>query len=367
MTTIYDVARCAQVSPATVSRVLNGAAVSPRRVEAVMRAVRELGFVPNSNARRLRTRDSELIAMLIPDVTNSFYTEVLRAVEDQARAAGFAVMVCNTDDDFSREAGYLRAVVSQQVAGIISVPVNKKTDFSLAGLHSVPVVALDRSPGLAENLHPICDTVVVANVGGGALSTRSLADSGYRRIACISGPRGTETADLRVRGWRQAVTEITGSTPDPQLEVRGSFSFATGVRAMQTLLNLDHPPDAVFATNNRLAAGALQYLEWSGRIPPQIGLCSFGTLRWITSANQGLLHLSLPARRMGSIAANMLLERIRGLNEAPRRVVLDAELEHSHSYFGWKQFLAHEPASEIAASELAEIAAATKGLEHVSV
>lgn len=317
MVTIYDVARRAGVSPATVSRVFNGIKVTPDRVEAVKRAAEELGFVPNRNARRLRTSSSEIIAMLIPDIENPFFTVMTRAVEDIARADGYSVMLCNTDEDPEREQEYLRVAVSDPVAGIIIAPSNSNTRLDLALERNVPVVCVDRHAwGRAA------DTVVADNIEGATEGARLLYGAGYKRVACISGPELVETADGRYQGWAIAHREATGEEPPPELVVRTSYTIAGGEEATRRLLALPEPPDAIFAANNRLASGAIRVLSDLGKLPPEIGLVSFGGLPLVLLVPAGVMVTHLPTRELGTLAATMLLERIRGLEGPAREVVL---------------------------------------------
>ncbi|MDO5699947.1 MAG: LacI family DNA-binding transcriptional regulator [Bowdeniella nasicola] len=324
MSTIYDVARLAKVSPATVSRVLNGVRTSPKSTQAVLAAVEKLGFVPNRNAQRLRTRESELIAMLIPDIENRFYTKMVRAVEDTARAEGYAVMLCNTDDDPVKEAEYLDAVIREPVAGIISAPANDATSFSLARLRRVPVVTVDRRARTEE-----FDSVIIDNVTGVESGIGLLAARGYRRIACITGPEGIETADDRAEGWRRGVWNLTGRMPEPNFLERTSFSFEGGAQAVETLLRLPEPPDAIFAANNRLAVGAIRELHSRGYTDGQIGMLSFGELWFMLDLPKGVIVADLPEYGMGMIAARMLLERIKGDGSPVRRVVLPPTIADS--------------------------------------
>ena len=226
MVTIYDVAAKAGVSPATVSRVFNGIKVSPKRAEAVRLAAEELGFVPNRNARRLRTSSSEIIAMLIPDIENPFFTIMTRAVEDVARAGGYSVMLCNTDEDPEREQDYLRAAVSDPVAGIIVAPASRDTKLDIALERGVPVVCIDRRAPDYE-----VDSVVADNFAGAKEAARLLFDHGYRRVACVSGPEGVETADDRMAGWAAAYTELNGAAPPAELIARTSYTVAGGEAA----------------------------------------------------------------------------------------------------------------------------------------
>lgn len=317
MNTIYDVAKLAKVSPATVSRVLNGTRTTPESTEAVMAAVWTLRFVPNRNARRLRTRASELIAMLVPDVANSFYTNIVRAVEDVARAHGYAVMLCNTDEDPEKEAEYLRAVISEPVAGIISAPVNAQTDYSLAEIHNVPVVTVDRTARLQE-----LDSVIVNNVRGARDSVLALAAKGFTKIACITGPQGTETADNRAEGWRRGIWDAFGTNARRDYLVHTSYTVEGGAAATEQLLALTNPPDAIFVANNRLTVGVLRYLSQRAETSENIGVFCFGELPFVLDPPPGMLMARLPMRELGTHAAQMLVERIEGSDAKARKIVL---------------------------------------------
>lgn len=326
MVTIYDVAARAGVSPATVSRVFNGIKVTPDRAEAVRRAAEELGFVPNRNARRLRTSSSEIIAMMIPDIENPFFTVMTRAVEDVARAGGYSVMLCNTDEDPEREQEYLRAAVSDPVAGIIMVPSSKTARLDLALERGVPVVCVDRrAPGSAV------DSVVADNRAGSTAATRLLFDAGYRRVGCISGPELVETADERADGWAIAVREATGAEPPPELVIRTTYTVGGGEEATRQLLALPGPPDAIFAANNKLASGAIRVLSGEGKMPPQIGVVSFGGLPLVLLVPAGILVTHLPSRELGLRAATMLMERIQGLDAPVREEVLPVVISDEDS------------------------------------
>lgn len=317
MVTIYDVAAQAGVSPATVSRVFNGIKVSPERAEAVKLAADALGFVPNRNARRLRTSSSEIIAMMVPDIENPFFTTMTRAVEDVARAESFSVMLCNTDEDPVREQEYLRAAVSDPVAGIIIVPSSRASRLDVAIERGVPVVCVDRHVD-----GPPVDTVVSNSFDGGAAATRQLFRAGYLRVACISGPEGTETADQRAAGWEQTFHQVTGRYPASELLIRAPYTFAGGEAAMRSLLAMPQPPDAILAANNRIASGALRVLAEAGRLPPEVGLLSFGGLPFVLLAPVEVMVAHVPAKEMGLTAARMLLERIQGRGGPAREVVL---------------------------------------------
>lgn len=321
MTTIYDVAARAGVSPATVSRVFNGARVTPAKAEVVRKAALDLGFVPNRSARRLRTQRSTLIAMMIPDVENPFYTAMTRAVEDVMRGAGYSTMLCNTDGDAVREQEYLQAAAGEAVAGVIIAPASTESDLGVVVDRNVPVVCVDRGAPSFD-----LDTVVFDNVASAREATLLLFDAGYTRVACISGPEHVETADARAQGWALGVADRLGVEPAAELVQRVPYSIAGGESAMTALLDLPEPPDAVLACNNKLSVGALRVLVLRNLVPPVVGLASLGDLPLVTWTPRDVIVTHLPAREMGTKAATMLLERIEGIDEGGRHVVLPVEV-----------------------------------------
>lgn len=317
MATIYDVAARAGVSPATVSRVFNGSNVTPALAEKVRTAATELKFVANKNARRLRMQRSELITVMVPDIENPFYTSMTRAVEDIAREAGFSVLLCNTDDDEERFAQYLRAVVSEPVAGIIAVVPTADTKLDLAIERGVPIVCVDRrAPRYA------LDAVVVDNVRSARLATEGLFEAGFDRVACVTGPENVETARLRLAGWRQAYQEAGRPAPE-ELVRHVPYTVNGGETGVTDLLALPEPPDAIFAANNKLAAGVIRVLFERGLEAGQIGVASLGGLPLVTWQPRGIQVWHLPARDLGTEAAKVLLERIQGETTPPRTIVLD--------------------------------------------
>jgi LacI family transcriptional regulator len=307
VTTIYDVAERAGVSTATVSRVFNGTKVSAAKAAAVREAAVFLGFVPNGNARRLRMGSSQIIAVLIPDIENSFFTALTRGVTDIMRAAGYSVMLGNTDENPQLEAELVAAAVGD-VAGIIVAPTSDEADYSLPLARGVPVVAIDRDAPQSS-----VDVVVADNVAGAQDAVERLFDLGFTRVACVSGPERVMTADLRVEGWRRAWLTKFGELP---------YTMDGGDDATGAFLALADPPDAIFAANNRLAVGSVRHLVRVGKDLAEFGVVSLGELPLTLYIPRGLVVTHLPARELGTRAAEMLLERINGYTEAPRREVL---------------------------------------------
>ncbi|GAA1808353.1 LacI family DNA-binding transcriptional regulator [Agromyces neolithicus] len=321
MATIYEVAKLAGVSPATVSRVFNGVAVSDEKVLAVREAARQLKFTPNRTARTLRKQESEVIALVIPDIENPYFTELARGVEDVAQSAGFSVVLANTDAQLEKEATYLQIAISEHMAGVILAAASDHTNLDDIQAAGRPVVAVDRGTGYD------IDGVVMANRTAGQAATEHLVRAGYRRIACITGPERIETAYERAQGWRAVVTrEFPGADPDELLRY-STFRVDGGRDVMEELLALPEPPDAVVAGNNLLGVGAIQVLTEHGLTPPKLGVAVVGSLPFTTLSPSAVTVVRLPARHMGVTAAKMLLERIAGDDQPARTVVLRGELQ----------------------------------------
>ena len=319
MTTIYEVARRAGVSPATVSRVLNGGNVSSDKEQRVRTAAEELSYVPNRTARRLRKQTSELIALLIPDIENPFYTALARGVEDKAQAAGFSIVLCNTDDQPAKETHYLDIANAEEMAGVILAPASKDGDLSHAIDHGRPVVAVDRHTGL--NI----DSVMIDNRGAGTMAVERLLGQGFRRIACIAGPRVQAWTEERSVGWRDAMLAGSGLRDLGGLLRHADYRVEGGRRAMLDLLQLPDPPDAVVTTNNLMGVGAIQALTEQGRVPPEVGVAVIGDVPFPTYPRDAIVEVRLPARHIGLTAATMLLDRIAGDAQPARTVVFRAD------------------------------------------
>jgi LacI family transcriptional regulator len=321
MTTIYEVAARAGVSPATVSRVLNGMNVSSAKSKLVLDAAAELSFVPNRTARSLRRKNSEVIALVIPDIENPFFTSIARGVEDVAQAAGYSVVLCNSDDDPKKESRYLGIAVSENMAGVILAAAGDHSDLADLVARKRPVVAVDRGIYGFE-----IDAVMVDNRAAGRAATQALADAGYKRIACITGPNDVETALQRRDGWRRSMADAGHAAHDDKYLRYANYRVEGGYSAMLDLLSMDEPPDAVFVANNLMSVGAIRALSEQGTAPPAFGMASFGDLPFTPVPPTGLVVVDMPARHLGMTAARMLLERINGDDQPPRTVVLHNQI-----------------------------------------
>jgi LacI family transcriptional regulator len=324
MATIYEVARLAGVSPATVSRVFNGAGVSETKAAAVREAARQLKFTPNRTARTLRRQESEVIALVIPDIENPFFTELARGVEDVAQSSGYSVVLCNTDSQVEKESAYLQIAISEHMAGVILAAASAQSDLKAILAAGRPVVAVDRSTRYD------IDAVIMANRSAGEAATEKLVEAGFQRIACITGPEDIETAYERALGWRTVIARHFPETHADYLLRYSTFGVDGGRDAMEELLSLPDPPDAVVAGNNLLGVGAVQVLTEHGLTPPAFGMAVVGALPFTTLPPAAVTVVRLPARHMGMTAARMLLERVAGDDQPARTVVLRNELQPAH-------------------------------------
>jgi LacI family transcriptional regulator len=315
MATIYEVASMAGVSPATVSRVFNGQNVSAEKAKRVRDAAKTLSFTPSRVARTLRMQSSEVIALVIPDIENPFFTSMARGVEDVAQAAGYSVVLCNSDEDHGKEARYLDIAIGANMAGVILAAAGDNCDLSGLIERKRPVVAVDRSPHGFD-----IDAVTVDNRAGGRAATAALMEQGFNRIGCITGPRDVETATQRADGWRDAVR--ASRTVDEKYLKFADFRVDGGHKAMRELLEMAEPPDAVFVANNLMGVGALQVLTQRGTMPPSVGMAVFGDLPFAPMAPMAITVIPLPARHLGVTAAKLLLDRINGDDQPPRTIVL---------------------------------------------
>ncbi len=321
MATIYDVAALAGVSPATVSRVLNGRPVSAAKERLVTDAARSLNYTPNRVARTLRRQLSEVVALVIPDIENPFFTSLARGVADTAQEAGYSVVLCNTDGDLAKEQHFLDIALSEHMAGVVVAPATAGSSVEPLLQRGRAVVAVDRTVPDAD-----VDSVVIDNVGAGRLATRVLWDAGFRDIACITGPGEVVTAVDRGRGWEQVLDDVSPAARDPRRLTHADFRVGGGRARMADLLDSANPPDAVVAGNNLVGVGALQVLNERGLSPAEFGIAVIGDLPFSAHPEQSVPVVHLPTRSMGTTAGTLLVERIEGYSGPARRVVIPGEL-----------------------------------------
>jgi LacI family transcriptional regulator len=329
MSTINDVAKLAGVSAMTVSRVINNSGYISRetrsRVEA---AIAELAYVPNAVGRQLRSKRTKMLALVLSDIMNPFFTTIARGVEDVARAQGFSVMFCNTDESEAEEAKYLLMLVQRQVDGVLLVPASTSgRSLRLLSSQHMPVVVLDRR---VQSRH--IDSVRSDSEAGAYTLTEHLIGLGHRRIAVLTGRRSVSTSIDRVAGYCRAMLDA-GLELDDGLVRYGEYNYGEynqvdGNRMALEVLAADPRPTAIFAANNFIAFGAMRSLREAGlRVPEDVSIVAFDDLPVAWLSDPFMTVVDQPAYEIGRRGAELLLARLDGTISGPGRdVVLPSEL-----------------------------------------
>jgi LacI family transcriptional regulator len=327
MATIKDVALHAGVSVTTVSHVVNDTRhVSKEGRARVETAIRALGYVPSAVARSLKSNTTRTLGMLTPNSSNPYFAEIVRVVEDRCFAAGYTLILCNTEDESPRQRVYLKVLGERRIDGLIVVSTGDDEALvsQLRGL-PMPTVLLDR-----EIDDPGCDLVETAHMDGGVLAVRHLLSLGHSRIACIGGPDFVTAGEQRIAGWRLALAESGAAPEGDALLWRGGFTSQGGYEAMQAILRGEHGgacPTAVFVCNDLMAIGALRAVHESGlRVPDDISIVGFDDIELSAYTSPPLTTVAQPKDRIGALAVDMLLERVSGRRLEARKVMLQPTL-----------------------------------------
>jgi DNA-binding LacI/PurR family transcriptional regulator len=310
-----DVARRASVSPATVSRVLNGGgSVGAAYRRRVLEAVEELSYRPNRLAQNLRRQRTATIGVVVSDIENPHFSEMVRAVEDRAYRQGYRVLVCNTDESPEKQRAYLQTLVEERVVGVVlttSDPVGREISELLD--RGIPLVAFDREVADAR-----ADAVIAENVGAARSAVELLVGGGHRRIAFVSGRKDVETGAERLDGYQLAM-RAHGLEPEV---VEGRFRTDTARAAVAQLMAETDRPTALIVGNNLMTLGALAAVQDAGiTVPHHLALVAFDDPSWAALVDPPLTTLAQPVRRMATEAMELLLERISGARTEPRRTV----------------------------------------------
>jgi LacI family transcriptional regulator len=308
----------------TVSRVINNSRhTSPETRERVDRAIAELGYMPNVLARQLRSKRTKTIALVVTDIANPFFTTIARGVEDAARAHGYAVMFCNTDESEAEELDYVRVLIQRQVDGVLLVPASDSSgSLELLAEHGLPAVVLDRRVRSAQ-----VDEVRTDSEFGALLAVRHLIGLGHRRIVVLAGPETVSTSVDRVAGYRRALAEAGIGAASEQV-LFGEYNEASGYEMTRQALAARPRPTAIFAGNNFIAFGAIRAMREAGvSVPGDMSIAVFDDLPQGWVLDPFMTVVSQPAYEIGRQAAELMLERLAGdAPDEPRTIVLPSEL-----------------------------------------
>jgi LacI family transcriptional regulator len=312
--TLHDIAKRCKVSTATVSAVVNGAEwVSDKTRARVERAVREMGYHPNQYARGLKRREGHAVGVIVSDLTNPFFTQIVRSLSHALHAAGRALSLCDSDHRHDLGEANLRMLVEGQIVGLVvigdSVPEGALHAF-VTQRSRIPVIAIEREYKLSR-----VSCLLVDSERGAFTATRHLVDRGCEHIAMITGPAsGAGSATYgrvqRYEGYRRALAEC-GRAVDPSLVVEGNFRYESGREAMRRLLARRTRPDAVFAANDMMALGAMSVIREAGfRVPDDIALVGFDNVPMTALTVPGLTTMAMPMSELGDAAARLLEEQL---------------------------------------------------------
>ena len=321
--TISDVAREAGVSLMTVSRVVNGKEeISPATRQRVLNVIEQMGYRPSGIARGLATQRTGTLGLVVPDMANPFFSDVARGAEDRARAAGYNIFVCNTDESPQREISALDSLEEKRVDGVVLCSSRLHDDGLRAALDHHPAAVLVNRR--LEVYH--VDAVLLADREGAQAATQHLIRSGHRAVGFLAGPLTSYSSQQRSKGYRAALA-TAGITVNPDWVRPCSYEVEDGREAARVLLS-DHPElTALFCYNDLVAIGALQACADLGRrVPDDLAIVGFDDIPMADLVIPPLTTCHVPRYDLGDQAMRLLLKRIDGFAEICSEIVLPPEL-----------------------------------------
>lgn len=308
-----DVARLAGVSVATVSAVINGKGrVSAQLTAQVHQAMGALDYYPNQVARSLKLQQSHIIGMVVPDITNPFFGDVIRGVETEARVRGYSLILCDSNEDPLIEKANLDMLFARRADGALIAPSDVTTALGHVILRRLPAVFFDRiPPGFTGS------AVLTNNLEAAFDATRYLIDLGHRRLAIIAGRLDLSNGSDRLEGFRKALQQADLALPESYLQ-QGDFQVESGYRCGLNLLRLTDPPTAIFCCNNQMTLGLMKAVaELDVSCPAQVSVLTFDDFLWTANFSPRLTTVAQPSLEMGKQAMLMLLDKIRAFGQKP--------------------------------------------------
>ncbi|WP_134698690.1 LacI family DNA-binding transcriptional regulator [Ammoniphilus sp. YIM 78166] len=323
MAGIKDVARKANVSIATVSRVISKPeTVAAETIKKVTEVIEELNYQPNAAARQLRMSETKTILVVVPDITNTFFSRVLSGIESVAMKNEYQVLLGNAAShvvDF--ENGYLNALRQRKADGMILLTAGIESSAVDEIAREYPLVlACEYIEGLSV------PTVSIDNVSGARKATEYLIELGHERIGMISGPMNSVLGRDRIKGFYQAMARNQLEV-NPVLVQEGDFSYESGYNLMEKLLALKHGPTAIFAANDEMAFGIINAIESKGlRVPDDISVIGFDDIKFSSIFKPGLSTISQPAFQIGTKAMELLIRLLKRKEIRKTQYLLESQL-----------------------------------------
>ncbi len=322
MVKMKDVAKLANVSTATVSRVLTNAnTVSETTKQRVLESIEKLNYQPNIIARSFRKMETKTILVIVPDITNPFFSGVLRGIEFVAAKEGYQVLLGNTNNDVDLECGFLDQLRQRQADGVILLTARMNRSLIEEVSEQFPtVLACEYMEG--SNI----PTVSIDNISSARKATEHLIKLGHKRIAHLTGPMEVILSRDRLKGFQQAMLQHELDM-EPVLVQEGDFTYQSGFNLMSKLCGLDNPPSAVFAANDEMAIGAIKAAKKHGiNVPEQLAVVGFDNIKISSIFEPELTTTDQPKFEIGQKAMDTLLKLMNSKNLSKRQIILKDEL-----------------------------------------
>ena len=321
--TIKDIAKQANVSIATVSRVINKTGPVAKKTEKKINAIiEELNYVPNNVARSLVKQSSKTIGVIVADIMNPFYAEIIRAIQDEADLNGYSVISCNSDEDMEKEKQCIHMLLANQVSGIIFAGGRGNGDFYNAHVlevsKSIPVVLADEYLA-GDNIY----SIVCNKVKGASYAVNYLLELGHKNIAIISGYKDYKPSIEKIKGYKKALKEY-GIPINAQYIKYGDYHLDGGMRNVRELMSLKEPPTAIFAANDLMAMGAIRTLKDLGyRVPGDISVVGFDDIAMNEFTTPALTSIKQEMTKQGHMAVQILHQVFNGEEVEKKKYVIE--------------------------------------------
>lgn len=321
--TIYDIAREAGVSIATVSQVINGKGkISEKRRAEIMEIMERLHYQPSAIAAALTGKQTYTLGLLVPDISNPYFAELARAVEDRSRQLGYSVVICSTDNKDERVERYLNLLQQKRVDGMmIGTGIDNADILSPLLQQSIPVALIARHmPSLSVH------TVTIDDILGGALAAAHLLELGHTHVAVLSEPSKVSSSQERVRGFRETLNKA-GHTLEPNQIRESAADLNSAKKEALLLLGENHHPTGLFCCNDIQAIGALQAAKELGlRVPEDVSIIGFDNTILASVTSPPLTTVAQPIEELGHRAVDLLIEELKDEQKEPQKIVLKPEL-----------------------------------------
>ena len=321
--TMKDVALKAKVSTATVSRALmNPDKVSQATRNRVEKAAREVGYLPQPMGRNVKRNESRTILVIVPDICDPFFSEIIRGIEVTAANHGYLVLIGDCAHQNQQEKTFIDLIITKQIDGMLLLGSRLPFDASIEEQRNLPpmVMANEFAPELE------LPTVHIDNLTAAFDSVNYLYEQGHNRIGCIAGPEEMPLCHYRLQGYVQALRRC-GIMVDPQYIARGDFTFEAGSKAMQQLLDLPQPPTAVFCHSDVMALGALSQAKRQGlKVPEDLSIIGFDNIDLTQFCDPPLTTIAQPRYEIGREAMLLLLDQMQGQHVGSGSRLMDCEL-----------------------------------------